>query len=288
MNWRNASRRAVPQRREASGYASGTGLEAFYIGACLYEPGADNSLSGPLEDKYRYRWVNYATNIDKVEVYTYDCRTHRLLRVGYKSLADFKADRTPDGELSLVKADQDHIVVYDPPPSDSEAFQPPFYQSSLPTKPGAALPGDRQAETVASSTSGRFAELFCLAHDGAAWQYGLVFSDWLRAMISPGNTLTFEGPGILNGQVTGNARLPAYGAWQVKQAIPGKVVFEATTSAIVDTLVDVFLIFGAAGATEAEAEIKYISSGNWIGNAGLVSGPAVKPAISWLPLLLLD
>lgn len=256
------------------------GQEAF-IGACLYGP-ADNSASGKV-DATRYRWVNWGYGIDKLEVFTYDCRTDILQRAGYTSKADYDQD-VADGGGEPTFARVDRMQYYDPPPSNPDTFQP-WYDSEA--KPGTA---DRRAarpsaEVITGSAYSPFMSVVSLSRSGGEWEYGLAGCTWVGGVIRVGDTLTFTGPGILGGRVQGHAAKAAYGGWQVKDAISGRVVFQATAQAPLAALTDAFMLLGAPDAPAAE--VKYQGQGVSLGNGDVLPGPGVSSrGLPWVLLLL--
>ena len=234
----------------------------------------------------KYRWVNYASTLDKVEVYTYDCVIHKLQKVGYLSMQAFKADKGSSGDLTLQHADI--VIPYTTPPTDpaDPIFFKPFY-SQPSQQPQNALPriADGSADPINWSDYSPFATITCLSREGAKWNYGLVVCDWVGVIISPGDTLSFEGPGITGGYVTGNAATNGFGAWRVKNSASGKIVFEATATAELSTIVDDFVVLGDSKANTGE--INFVSSGIWVGISQKVPGPAPIRSLPWLLLLLL-
>jgi hypothetical protein len=261
-------------RRKVTGKADG------YVGVCLYDD-ADNSASGKIGPG-RYRWVNWGTIADKVEVYIYDCQSDSLVRVGYSSKAAYDADLDASGELTLQHIDK--METYSPPPSDPSVFKR-FYPSTAPTLKTSPPRLAAVGAGPVGLTYTPFAEVVCLANGENAWHYGLTVCNWSGVKISPGNTITFEGPGIINGSVSGNAATAAFGGWQLQSSAPGKVVFVATSAAPVSALVDEFVVLGVTGS--GQTTVSYQSAGLCIDKSGSLPGPAPLPKGKGLPCLLL-
>lgn len=259
-----------------------SGNEA-YIAACLY-PAADNTLSGPIGTT-KYRWVNWSTGTDKVEVFIYNCTSDALDRYGYTSKANYDADKDSQGNLSLTHTDRSQH--YFPPPTDPDAFSP--WYGALSNKPtNDSLLKLQQGKTQLKGIYHTLAaEVACLLKNGKEWHYGLVVCAWEKTIVNPGDTLTFEGSGIIGGSISGNAGSAAFGGWRVKSAGAGKVVFEATCNALLGNLVDAFVVLGRS--TE-QSNLTYKSLGNCITCFGSVAGPASgsSKGLPWIGLLLLN
>lgn len=262
------------------------GKPAGYIGACLYAP-ANNADSRQISPT-QFRWVNWAKGLDKVEVYTYDCLDDSVHRVGYKSHSDYLADINLYGDLTFLHIDPGKEKIYSPPPADPLTFKPFYSAAALSDKGAVQEPqrslraaGDTPGDTIVTP----FAAIACNYTDGEKWQYRLAICDWVGVVVSPGDTLSFEGSGIQGGQVSGNALTDAYGAWKVKSATSGKVIFEAAKAARLSSDVEEFFLLAGKGSSMGEVEL--LASGKWIGAAGNVPGP-IKPQQPGLLLLLLD
>jgi len=249
--------------------------ETGYIGACCFGIAKNKYSSLPNDDslpKSGYKWINLEIIgknaegkdiVGRVIAYQYKSREDNLKIRIYASEADLKANTDQAGELT------GGILWYDgPPPTDPEAVNPFYQRGALAGAPMQSstddFPGDVTVEPISSIT--------WLQTDETKWYYGLVVSEHVKAVISPGNTITFEGDGIIGGYVEGTAASASGGAWVVVESSPGRVVYEASVSAILYEMLEGFVILG--GANTVNGAIDYRGMGNWIGNDGTVDGPA--------------
>jgi hypothetical protein len=271
------------------------------IGRCYYSPGGNENPLWFDENFYtiegKYRWINYKMNpayprdFDKalqVDVYTYDpCHNKQgedgenLQARSYKSYQDFKAD-----------IEQKTTPWYDgSPPSKESDLRPPELSAavlvSAETSQSAIGLESRDAvdpgEVDIRYSPG--CALYCLQNTENKWYYGLVTSEALGGLVTTGDRLSIEGPGIIGGFVEGNAATAPYGAWGVKESVPGKVVFQVGTTAAFSGIVDNFVVLAAPGAVTGQ--VTYRTIGDWIGSGGMLQGPFLAPKdVSWLFLLL--
>jgi len=254
---------------------TGATPQVGYIGACLYPDGKNAFVSSGS----KFMQVNMSKAYNKVEVYLYDCANDTLVRMGYSSIMAYEADK-----YNLQNPEV--TVPVSPIPDSPDAFQPlfPLQQSMNLASQGERVPALAEEDVLGAMSLTPFMSAACLKRDGTKYTYGLVTCDWVGVAVSPGDTVKFEGSGITGGYVSGNALNVPYGAWRVKEAGRGRVVFEATQATPLPALVDDFIILGASNSEAGD--IAYEGMGSRIGNSGTVTGPVPKPDTSWLMLLL--
>lgn len=265
-----------------------------YIAGCFYEPGG-NEWGGNSETGI-FRWLNglrgTGDQLLKVDVYDYyayraDKGSEWLTRISYPSQQALENDI--DGVTGQLKLDPNNggKVTWDGlPPSDPEALL-----NGLPPPPSQdsdANPAWRAVdyEMIPTKACGPRSFLINQSCTDATWSYALTVSKYVTTVISKGDLITVESPGIAGGRVEGKAAQTTYGAWEIKESSRGRIVFEATMAARVGELIDGFIVLGETGSVSGRAH--YACRGNWIGQEGKVAGPAPPPGLPWLQLLLLD
>jgi hypothetical protein len=264
-----------------------------YIAGCYY-PKAENDWH-VLKDGKRFRWVNIKLDASNKPVlaylYTYDCEDNKVEKRRYNSMQEFYDNINP---YELEGEPQGGQVWSGTPPQDSGAL------NNVPLTPGTRYPAGKEGRRIATpdaveaeepmsiKTMSPGCSVLCGQVDGNTWYYSLAGSSALGAIICPGDTLTFQGPGIQGGMVTGNAAAAAYGAWKLKEWSPGRVVFEATQGVKFTGSASGFVLYGETGTMKGE--VKFSAWGNWLGVTDTVTGPVFAPnrGMPWLPLLLID
>ena len=274
-----------------------------FIGRCAYDPAEnDNPLWYNDNESYisregGYRWINYnldktTLNFKQVDVYSYDPCSDILKARSYKSFDELKSDIDPQTKALMQTKGTEWYNGG--PPTELTNLTPPqllnvetsgseisksfnvinkslisneFFENGIHFSPGSSVN--------------------CLNNQGAKWSYGLIASNYMGGMVAQGDTITIEGPGINGGGIEGIAATPSYGAWQVKENVPGKIVFEAGIAATFTGLADSFFVLGKP--CTISGEVNYRSKGNWIGSVGVANGPVFPQGnMSWLPLLLIE
>jgi len=257
-----------------------------YIAGCFYGAGVN---AGPyfLKDGNRSRWINAGPVLDKeerptdkidvIDVYTYDCENDLVEKRRYSeseieglNLKEFlNKNNTKYGELKDGKPSPPFK-----PPATAKELGDILGVVSSQTGQTVSRRNSTQRSTYVSEvakTNSPGAAIMCMGYEGKEWIYGLIGNDLIGAMVSPGDTITFEGPGVASGYIKEGASSETYGGWQVKESSAGKVVFEATKRAcFMDTATGFTIV---ATDTSIPGAISYHSAGNWIGLDGSIYGP---------------
>lgn len=271
-----------------------------YIAGCFYLPGANEWGGNP--EAGRFIWLNGLGGADdqflNVDVYIYDAYradkgSEYLTRISYPSSQALENDIDGvTGQLKLDRQNGGEVTWDGVPPSDPEQLL-----RGLPLPPTQGLeasPAGPAVDYIMIPTKACGPRSFLVNQSSAddswlgvlpVWSYALMVSKYVKTVISQGDRITLESPGIVGGRVAGKAAEAAYGAWEIKESTRGRIVFQATVAARVGELIDGFIVLGEIGSIPGKAN--YTCRGNWIGQEGEVAGP-VAPGQPWLNLLLLD
>jgi hypothetical protein len=116
-----------------------------------------------------------------------------------------------------------------------------------------------------------------ISYGPPTWEYQMVFpKPFLPESIKTGSTWSIGTVGIESASVSGDAALPEFGAWRVKQITNKGVVFEATRDAEVPRS---FGCFSLTVPNAINGEVNWRASTcfdpglGWGGNSGTISGP---------------
>lgn len=262
-----------------------------FIGACLYPYG--KNFDSALGDYEGFRWKNMdydpsTDTIKQIDVYIYypNDPIHNsewLFRRSYSSEEEYNLDReqfiygrtTWDGPPPL---NSEELALF--LNSSSFTFETMGFEDKSEYKP-TSLPEDSVMKYVPGSY------IVCTHVQDNKWFYNLIIND-PGSVINQGDMVKFEGQGIGNGSVVGDATLEANGAWSIKEAFPGRVIFVANKTAEFPDggVIDAFVIEGKQNAVDGF--IDCTSRGYWIGRDIKVSGPILPPDLSGILLLLLS